>query len=141
MNLIRPFSRWTSRRASSDRFPRKILVVDDDRASADALAAALASEGHDIRYAYNAVGAFGQIDDWVPAIVLLDISMPEHDGFAMARMLRRFASTRNVVVIAVTALMEDYVRAHRSSGSLDGYFQKGTSITALLALLQALSDG
>jgi two-component system OmpR family response regulator len=82
----------------------------------------LANEEHDIRYAYNAVGAFGQIDDWVPAIVPFDISMPEHDGFAMARMLRRFSSTRNVVVIAVTALMEDYVRAHRSSGNLDGYF-------------------
>jgi two-component system, OmpR family, response regulator len=66
--------------------------------------------------------------------------MPEHDGFAMARTLRRFASTRNIVVIAVTALREDYVRAHGSSGGLDGYFQKGTSITALLALLQALSD-
>jgi len=141
MTLTRRFSRWTSRRTSSDRLPKKILVVDDDRASADALATALSSDGYDVRYAYSAVGAFGHIDRWVPAIVLLDISMPEHDGFAMARMLRRFASTRDVVVIAVTALMEDYVRAHRSSGSLDGYFQKGTSITALLALLQVLSDG
>jgi two-component system OmpR family response regulator len=125
----------------ANRFPIKILVIDDDHASADALAAALNSEGHDVRQSYSALGAFMHIDGWAPAIVLLDISMPEHDGFSMARMLRRLDRTRDLVIIAVTALMEDYVRERCFPGSFDGYFQKGTPLITLLAFLRVLSDG
>ena len=88
----------------------RILVVDDNEASAEGLAAALAADGLDTRYVLSGVDALHAIDGWVPHVVVLDISMPEHDGFATARVLRRISPTRNAGIIAFTALGEDYVR-------------------------------
>ena len=141
INSQKNFYRWTSRNSSSDRIPPRILVVDDDHASADALTAALVCEGHNVRSAYNAIDSFAQIDGWRPAIILLDMSMPEHDGFTMAKILRRLDRTRDIVVVAVTALPADYVQERCSPGSLDAYLQKGSPPCALLEFLQLLSDG
>ena len=61
--------------------------------------------------------------------------MPVHDGFATARVLRRLSATRDTILIAYTALVEDYVRQRDSRGALDAYCQKGAPLSTLLALI------
>jgi hypothetical protein len=68
------------------------LVVDDTRANAEALAASLAIDGFATRFALGGVDALQQLNPWQPHIFVLDITMPEHNGFAVARVLRRISA-------------------------------------------------
>jgi two-component system OmpR family response regulator len=129
---------WTSRNVDADHDTWRILVVDDNEASAESLAAALRADGCDARFALSGVDALQAIDGWVPHIVVLDISMPEHDGFATARVLRRISPTRNAGIIAFTALGEDYVRAKGMHAGFDGYCQKGNTPRVLVNLISRL---
>lgn len=129
---------WTNRSVDVDLRRSRILVVDDNEASAEGLAAALAADGLDTRYVLSGVDALHAIDGWVPHVVVLDISMPEHDGFATARVLRRIPPTRDVGIIAFTALGEDYVRTKGVRAGFDGYCQKGNTAHALVRLIKCL---
>jgi two-component system OmpR family response regulator len=129
---------WTNRSVDVDLRRSRILVVDDNEASAEGLAAALAADGLDTRYVLSGVDALHAIDGWVPHVVVLDISMPEHDGFATARVLRRIPPTRDVGIIAFTALGEDYVRTKGVRAGFDGYCQKGNTPHALVRLIKCL---
>lgn len=126
---------WTDRSVDVDVERWRILVVDDNPASAESLSAALASDGYDARFALSGVDALRAIDGWVPHVIVLDISMPEHDGFATARVLRRIPPTRNAGIIAFTALGEDYVRLRGLSAGFDGYCQKGNPTGELVRLI------
>ncbi|TCK38090.1 response regulator receiver domain-containing protein [Paraburkholderia sp. BL8N3] len=129
---------WTDRSVDVHLQGWRILVVDDNEASAEALAMALASDGIDARYVLSGVDALHAIDGWVPHVVVLDISMPEHDGYATARVLRRIAPTRNAGIIAFTALGEDYVRAQGMRSGFDGYCQKGNTPRDLVRLISRI---
>jgi CheY-like chemotaxis protein len=131
-------SLWTDRSVDVDRDPWRILVVDDNAYSAEALSAALESDGFDTRFALSGVDALHAVDGWVPHIVILDITMPEHDGYATARVLRRIAPTRNAGIIAFTALGEDYVRAQGMRSGFDGYCQKGNTPRDLVRLISRI---
>ncbi|KND55892.1 response regulator receiver protein [Candidatus Paraburkholderia kirkii] len=121
-----------------DRDPWRILVVDDNASSAEALAAALTADGFDTRFALSGVDALHSIDPWVPHVVILDITMPEHDGYATARVLRRIARTRDAGIIAFTALGEESVRPEGLDAGFDGYCQKGNPPAALVRLIERL---
>lgn len=131
-------SLWTDRSVDVDLQQWRILVVDDNASSAEALSAALGADGFDIRVALSGVDALHAVDHWSPHIVILDISMPEHDGFATARVLRRIARTRDAGIIAFTALGEELVRAQGLNAGFDGYCQKGNSPAALVRLIERL---
>jgi two-component system, OmpR family, response regulator len=132
-------SLWTNRSINVDLIPWRILVVDDNPAAAEGLAAALAADGYDTRYALSGVEALHLVDGWAPHIIVLDISMPEHDGFATARVLRRLARTREVGIIAFTALGEDYVRDQGVNAGFDGYCQKGNTPGDLVRLIRRIA--
>jgi two-component system, cell cycle response regulator len=68
---------------------RRILVVDDDKASLDIVSEALKWEGYQVRMAQSAALGLREIEDWHPDIVLLDIDMPEVDGFTTLKILRQ----------------------------------------------------
>jgi CheY-like chemotaxis protein len=129
---------WTNRSVDVNHEQWRILIVDDNVHSAEALSAALSSDGCDTRFALSGVDALRAIDAWVPHIVILDITMPEHDGYATARVLRRIGRTRDAVIIAFTALGEELVRAEGLHAGFDGYCQKGNPPTALVSLIGRL---
>jgi len=69
-------SLWTDRSVDVDRDPWRILVVDDNAYSAEALSAALESDGFDTRFALSGVDALHAVDGWVPHIVVFQIIVP-----------------------------------------------------------------
>jgi two-component system, OmpR family, response regulator len=99
----------------------RILVVDDTRANAEALAASLAIDGFATRFALGGVDALQQLNPWQPHIFVLDITMPEHNGFAVARVLRRISSGRDAGIIAFTVLGKDEFAALGPAADFDGY--------------------
>ena len=83
---------------------KKILVVDDEESVAFLLRRHMAAAGYDTAYAANGEEALQLIEQELPDLVLLDIMMPEMNGFEVCRYLRDHERTKKLPVIMVTAL-------------------------------------
>ena len=101
----------------------RVLVVDDNAGAAEALATYLSYEGAEARAAVGCTEALRCVKDWVPDVVVLDIMMPERDGYETASALRSYLPTQSLGIVAFTSLDEDHV-------SLDDLFE-GTFHIAL----------
>jgi signal transduction histidine kinase/CheY-like chemotaxis protein len=88
--------------ASSDFALRhRILVVDDNVDAAESLGTMLAYSGHDVRVAHGGVEALTAAREFSPNVMILDLGMPEMDGYAVARAVRadpQFAATRLIAL-------------------------------------------
>jgi CheY-like chemotaxis protein len=93
--------------------PRRVLVVDDNADAANSLAQLLVLEGHLTDVVYTAHSALEHFATFRPEYVLLDIGLPEMDGYEVARRLRADGNGRDVVLVALTGYgqPEDRVRA------------------------------
>jgi two-component system OmpR family response regulator len=136
----RSYKTWSKRRLSTKILTLKVLIVDDDRISAEALGLALELENFEVRTASAAEEAYRLLSAWVPDVVFLDINMPDVDGFLTARIFRYSPPTRHAVIIALTAQTERYVRRWSQPNSFDGYIQKGTPVWAVLNMLNFYSS-
>ncbi len=101
----------------------RILVVDDNRDVADSLAMLCESEGHVARVAYSSTKALETAPPLRPDIALLDIGLPDIDGYELARRLRRKGeSTPLLIAITDYGQAEDRLRAQ--SAGFDYHFVK-----------------
>jgi signal transduction histidine kinase len=82
--------------------PSRVLVVDDNIDAADMIASLLELEGHQVATRYNAREALDCAVEFQPEVVLLDIGLPDLDGYEVARQLRRLPEMEKVVLVAVT---------------------------------------
>ncbi|WP_084168257.1 PAS domain-containing hybrid sensor histidine kinase/response regulator [Paraburkholderia acidipaludis] len=80
----------------------RVLIVDDNRDSADSLAMLLELKGHEVRVAYSAAHAREQVEDFAPDAALIDIAMPEIDGYAALQALRAHAPLARTLFAAMT---------------------------------------
>lgn len=99
--------------------PPKILIVDDDPAIIDLLAAVLEEDG-DILFATSGASALAMAESENPDIVLLDVMMPDLDGYEVCRRLRDNPVTASIPVIFITALnQETEEEAGLAAGAVD----------------------
>jgi two-component system, cell cycle response regulator DivK len=80
-----------------------ILVVDDDAANLALAEALLQAEGFSVCVARDFASMFEVLKTCTPALILMDIQLPEVDGWELTRQLKADAATRDIPVIAVTA--------------------------------------
>ncbi len=85
-------------------FKRKILIVDDDPISIKVLESVLASDRYEILVANNGKDALEQAFAQLPDLILLDVLMPEIDGFEVTRTIKRDPRTKDTPIILVTSL-------------------------------------
>ena len=100
-----PFTPGTAEpaaRAEAGVPPLRVLVVDDNRDSADSLATLLELKGHDVRVAYSAAQARKEVDGFTPDAALIDIAMPDIDGYATLRALRALPPLSHTLFAAMT---------------------------------------
>lgn len=97
-----------------------ILVVDDDRSNLALAEAVLQAEGFQVCVAVDAVSTFEVLKTCTPSLILMDIQLPEVDGWEVTRRLKADAATTHIPVIAITAYGEagDDRRA-RQAGFVD----------------------
>jgi signal transduction histidine kinase len=96
---------------------RRILIVDDNHDSADAVALILQLDGHDVKTVYSGMDALSVAEQFKPHAVLLDIGMPELNGYEVAQKMRAQVWGKNVLLIAQTGWgQEDDVRQCREAG-------------------------
>lgn len=92
-----------------------ILIVDDINANLVALTEMIRSEGYMARPVTSARQAMNAIETGAPHLILLDISMPDIDGFEFCRMLKENANTRDIPIIFISAFnsTEDKIRGFK----------------------------
>jgi CheY-like chemotaxis protein len=84
----------------SGRF--RVLIVDDNRDAADSLSVLLSMDGHDVRTVYGGRAAVSAAETFRPDVALLDIGMPEVDGYAAARAIRALRGSVDTHLVAIT---------------------------------------
>ena len=80
-----------------------ILVVDDDLANLALAQALLEAEGFQVRVAMDGPSMFGVLKTCEPALILMDIQLPEIDGWELTSRLKAESATKDIPVIAITA--------------------------------------
>jgi CheY-like chemotaxis protein len=109
-------------------------VVDDNRDGADSLAELARLHGHTVRTAYSPAAALAALDSFAPDVVLMDLAMPEMDGYKLARKIcARLA--RRPLLVAITGHTE-LARRSQDEG-FDEHFLKPVDPAALMAFLAA----
>ena len=113
----------------------KILIVDDDAEIRLLLTELLTRAGFQVVEAADGKSALRQLFDNPPALVILDVTMPEMDGY---QTLERIRDLSDVPVIMLTARTQELERVRGLSGGADDYVAKPFGRQELLARVQAL---
>jgi PAS domain S-box-containing protein len=125
---------------SAARVPRRILVVDDNRDSADSLCALLRLDGHEVTAAYDGLEAVSAAAEFAPDLVLLDIGLPKLNGFEAARRIRQQRGESCPVLVALTGWGQDSDRKTSREAGFDAHLVKPVDESALTNLIAELGD-
>lgn len=119
--------------ATNDRVHR-VLVVDDDRDIVEWLKTSLTNSGFDVHGAYNGREALALVREASPDLILLDVQMPDMDGYEFIRELRKEQATRDVPVIIITgsSLDDDYERVEILGMGVERMLTKPFTIETLV---------
>src|SRR5215216_3094735 len=120
------------------RMTARVLVVDDVPANVRLLEARLSAEYFDVLTAANGAEALAICERAECDIVLLDIMMPDMDGFEVCRRLKANASTHHIPVVIVTALDHASDRLRGLEAGADDFLTKPVSDVALIARVRSL---
>lgn len=114
----------------------RVLVVDDNKDCADTLCEMLAMSGVASTVAYSGEAALLAVEHEVPDAVLLDIGLPDIDGYEVCRRVRRSGITRQPVLIALTGWGQDKDRELATTAGFDAHLTKPADIDQVLAMLK-----
>jgi two-component system cell cycle response regulator len=117
----------------------RVLVVDDVPANVKLLEARLSAEYFDVATAMSGIEALSICDKAECDIVLLDVMMPDMDGFEVCRRLKANPSTHHIPVVMVTALDHPSDRVRGLEAGADDFLTKPVSDVALIARVRSLA--
>lgn len=120
----------------------RVLVVEDDDDTRDVLSLGLSLYGADVVAVSSAADAILELEKRIPDVILSDIGLPDEDGFALIRRVRRLSPARGgrVPAVAVTAytLSDDAEEATRAG--FQRHFRKPVETRALFGAVAALAE-
>lgn len=115
---------------------QRILIADDNRDWADALALLLAQDGHTVRTAYDGRAAVEMAREFLPNVVVLDIRMPHMTGFEAARLFSRGPSANRPLLIAMSGWPGEAEKLRATMSGFDHYFGKPLAPADILNLVK-----
>lgn len=118
----------------------KILLVDDEEMNRDFLQRRLQKRGYEVETAVDGEEACAKIGGIRPDLVLMDVMMPVLDGLQATRRLRSQPETREIPVIALTAMAMEGDRDKVIEAGCDDYATKPIDLPLLLEKMQALLE-
>jgi CheY-like chemotaxis protein len=118
----------------------RVLVVDDNVDSAEAIGRLLQLKGHDVRCAFDGASAITIAQQFGPDLILLDISLPDIDGYEVLRRLREQPHASQPLVAAVTGFGQPEDRRRTQEAGFDYHLVKPFGPDALMALIQSLGQ-
>jgi two-component system, OmpR family, response regulator len=114
----------------------RVLVVDDEQSLTDLIGMALRYEGFEVETAATGRGAVDAVHAFHPDLVVLDVMLPDIDGFEVARRLNGEAPSTPVLFLSARDATEDKVRGLTLGG--DDYMTKPFSLEELVARIRAV---
>ena len=120
--------------------PLRILVVDDNVDAADSLAWLFRQLAHDVRTTHDGRSAIELATEFRPQVVVLDLGLPQLDGYEVSRRLRSLPDTRDAPIIAVSGYGQDEDRRRSSQAGFDHHFIKPVDFQSLLGVLREVED-
>lgn len=116
----------------------KILLVEDDEFNRDMLSRRLTRYGHEVKVAQDGLEGVESAQTWMPEIILMDMRLPNLDGWAATEQLKSLPQTRRIPIIALTAhaLVDD--RQKCLTAGCDDYEPKPVHLSRLLKKIEVL---
>jgi CheY-like chemotaxis protein len=118
----------------------RILIVDDNRDSAESLGLLLRLTGNDIRTAHDGVEACEAASRFCPDVAVLDIGLPRMNGYEVARRIRRESWGKSMVLIAVTGWGQESDKHSAHEAGFDRHMVKPVDPAAFLRLLASIDQ-
>lgn len=115
----------------------KIFVIDDDSAVTDLLSVLLNTQGFSVWATNSSTEGLTQIREKAPDLVILDLMMPEMDGWEVCKAVRAFS---DVPIIVLSALNDPSMVASVLDAGADDYLTKPTPSRVLVAHIKRLVD-
>ncbi len=116
--------------------PSRVLVVDDESNITDLVSTALRYEGYDVATAHDGRGALSTVETFRPDLIVLDVMLPDVDGFEVQRRLLDRGRPMPVVFLTARDATEDKVRGLTIGG--DDYVTKPFSLEELVARVRSV---
>ncbi|WP_250504335.1 ATP-binding protein [Caballeronia sp. AZ7_KS35] len=113
----------------------RVLIVDDNPDASETLAMLMQTLGNEVRVAANGNGALKEVEQWNPDVCLLDIGLPDMDGYQLASKLRCRPETARKVLIAVTGYGLQQDKENAIAAGFDHHFVKPLDVRRLFSLL------
>lgn len=116
----------------------KILVIDDDIAINELIKVNLELSGYKVLQAYDGTTGFALCKQEIPSLVVLDVMMPEVDGFTVAQRIRKNEYTKDIPIIMLTALSQLNDKVNGFNIGVDDYLVKPFEVEELQVRIRAL---
>jgi two-component system cell cycle response regulator len=116
----------------------RVLIVDDQPMNVRIMSACLEKAGYEVFKAYDGASALRISSESKPDVILLDVMMPEMDGFEVAEQLRKSPETNIIPIILVTALGETKDSVRGLNSGADDFLTKPVKLVELLARVRSL---
>lgn len=132
---------------NSDHIPRRrlsgsrILVVDDNKDSADSLGMLLRLKGNEVRIAHDGLEAVRVAETFHPELVLLDIGLPKLNGYDVARHIRQQPWSKDAILVALTGWGQEEDRRRSKEAGFDFHIVKPLELSGLESLLAGSQPG
>jgi CheY-like chemotaxis protein len=110
---------------------KRVLLVDDNEDARELLAGLLAVQGYVVEVAGGATAALDLAARWLPQIVVLDLGLPEIDGWELARRLRTVDGLGQIRIIALTGYGSERDRERSREAGIDEHLLKPIEIAQL----------
>lgn len=108
-----------------------VLYVEDNRLNRLLVRRVLEADGFEVVEAESAAQALASISEKVPHLILMDINMPEIDGYTLTNRLRQNPKIQGVPIVAMTANVMKGDRERTLEAGCDGYIQKPIDVDIL----------
>jgi DNA-binding response OmpR family regulator len=116
----------------------KVLVIEDDRTMSSRISAMLQKEGFEVFQEHDGQAGFETVLEKKPDLILLDIMLPELDGYSVCRLVRKEPSSAQIPIIMLSARGMEADKIVGLEGGADDYITKPFSLRELIARIQAV---